>query len=172
MWAFLKELIQALFARPAYDVPPAQQPMNQEPTTTPPVAPAVKTFLPSLTDLMTAMRDFEGSPGDLNYQNNNPLNCRCSPVGYAPIYGNVLCVETKSGKFSKFPTYALGWLYAKNLLTQRIERHPEWTLLDLIGDPTEGWAPASDNNVPLAYARFIARRCKVDVNYKIMNFIA
>lgn len=143
----------------------ASQTPPQGPTSHLPPQPAA---LPTLNDLMLAMRDFEGAPGDLNYRNNNPLNCRCSRVGYAKIYGAVQCVNN----FARFPSLELGWLYAKNLLTQKIEKHPDWTILQLIGDKHEGWAPAEDNNDPKRYAKFLADRCGVDIDYPIKKFIA
>ena len=33
-----------------------------------------------------AIRDYEGVPGDRNYRNNNPGNCRYSSVGYLAKY--------------------------------------------------------------------------------------
>jgi hypothetical protein len=63
-----------------------------------------------LVQFCTGIRDFEGMPGDLNYHNNNPGNCRCSRVGYLPIYGHVKCVNG----FAVFKDYETGWRYLQN----------------------------------------------------------
>lgn len=143
----------------------------------PPMPPATPPEIPQdppaivqevhLDSLMFWMREFEGKPGDLNYKNNNPLNCRCSSVGYMPVYGNVKCVNN----FAVFPNYELGWLYAKNLLKQKIAKHPTWTLTDLISDEHDGWAPPSDYNPSTRYVQFLAKYLQVDVSYPIKNLI-
>ncbi len=115
---------------------------------------------PSPTSMLdvfcTGIRDFEGSPGDLNYQNNNPGNCRCSPTGYLPKYGNVICVND----FAKFPTYALGWEYLRNLVLYRVKAHSQWTFLDFF----MVYSPPADNNPTEQYAEFVAKRCGVPVS--------
>lgn len=108
--------------------------------------------------LFNAMKDFEGGPNDLNHKNNNPLNCRCSSVGYLPKYGNVKCVN----RFAVFPTWELGCEYGKALILTKARRHPEWNLVNFIGHPTEGWAPASDNNPVNSYVNYIAKRMGVN----------
>lgn len=113
-----------------------------------------------LATFCTAIRDFEGKPGDLSYLNNNPGNCRCSPVGYLPKYGHVLCV----GGFAKFPSYELGWEYLQNLVFHRAVLHPNWTILDFFADPKLGYAPPSDKNPSAQYAAFVAARCGVPVS--------
>ncbi len=121
-----------------------------------------------LTTICTAIRDFEGKPGDLSYQNNNPGNCRCSPVGYLPKYGNVTCVETASGKFAHFPTYELGWEYLQNLIHFLAVAHPTWTILDLMNH----YAPPADNNPTFSYANFVATRCGVPVTTTLAQLFA
>ena len=111
-----------------------------------------------LTLLFNAMKDFEGGPNDLNHKNNNPLNCRCSSVGYLPKYGNVKCVN----RFAVFPTWEIGCEYGRNLILHKARKHPEWNLINFIGHPTEGWAPASDNNPVTAYANYIGKRMGVN----------
>lgn len=111
-----------------------------------------------LTLLFEAMKDFEGKPGYLNYKNNNPLNCRCSSQGYLPKYGDVKCVN----RFAVFPTWEIGCEYGKNLILHKAKKHPEWNLVNFIGHPTEGWAPASDNNPVTAYATYISKRMGVN----------
>jgi hypothetical protein len=104
----------------------------------------------------TAIRDFEGKPGDMNYRNNNPGNFRCSPVGYLAKYGNVKCVNG----FARFPSYELGWLYLKESVKQRAKKHPNWTIRDFF----HNYAPPSDNNPTEAYARNVAKKCGVLVD--------
>ena len=111
-----------------------------------------------LTLIFESMRDFEGKPGDHNYRANNPLNCRCSRVGYLPKYGDVKCVNN----FAVFPTWELGCEYGRNLILTKARRHPDWNLVNFIGDPVEGWAPASDNNPVQSYASFIGKRMGVN----------
>lgn len=106
-----------------------------------------------------AIRDFEGKPGDRSYLNNSPGDMRCSPIGYLPKYGNVICNDG----FAKFPTWDLGWEYLQNLVFHRAELHPDWTILDFFADPKLGYAPVSDNNPSAKYAAFVAARCGVPV---------
>jgi hypothetical protein len=135
-----------------------------------PVEPVVteSTPKPTLIQMCAAIRDFEGGPGDASYRNNNPGNCRYNPSGYLPMYGNV---RRSAAGFAIFPTYALGWLYLTNLAKYKIKKHPNWTILDFIGHPTDGWAPAADNNPVTEYAAFIARRLGVDTNYMVKNLV-
>ncbi len=127
------------------------------PVTTPPPAPVVVTTpFPEptapksrLTDFCLLIRDYEGKPGDLNYQNNNPGNCVYSSVGYNPKYGNV----KKRGRFAVFPTYELGWLYLNNLVKQKATQHPNWTIYDYFA---LFHAPKSDGNDPVKYSRYVA----------------
>lgn len=120
---------------------------------------------PMLDTFCTAIRDFEGVPGDLNYTNNNPGNCRCSSVGYLAKYGNVLCVDTPSGKFAKFPTYELGWEYLQNTVLSWTNLHPTWTILDFFAH----YAPASDKNPTTAYAKNVAVKCDVPVETTLQD---
>lgn len=112
----------------------------------------------------TAIQNFEGAPGDLNYLNNNPGNCRCSPVGYLAKYGRVQCING----FAKFPTFALGWEYLQNLVLHRAELHPSWTILDFF----ENYAPPSDNNPTSAYAENIAAHCGVPVSTTLSSLFS
>jgi hypothetical protein len=173
--SYLRMWAVSLFSQPATTAPQAQN-ATPAPITTPtlqtmPPAPNPTPQSPTAPDLLTtfceAIRDYEGSPGDLNYQNNNPGNCRCSPVGYAAEYGNVLCVETASGKFAKFPTYALGWLYLKNLVDGRIKANPSWTFFDFF----RVYSPRADSNDPSAYAEFVAKRCDLPATARLIAFI-
>ena len=123
--------------------------------------PAITT---TLDKFCLAIRDNEGAPGDANYLNNNPGNCRFNADGYLPKYGHV--TESPAG-FAIFPSYAIGWMYLETMVTHRIEAHPNWTYLQFFED----YAPSSDKNNPLAYAVFVAKRVGVDVNTLIKTIL-
>ena len=118
-----------------------------------------------LTQFCTAIRDYEGKPGDLNYQLNNPGDCRPSPDGYLAKYGRVEIIDTDTdprypyhkGKFAKFPTPALGWEYLRNMVHEMAANHPTWTIEDFFAH----YSPTSDGNAPRAYAQSVASRCGV-----------
>ena len=135
------------------------------PTATKPVEAPAAPSEPMLDTFCKAIRDFEGVPGDLNYRNCNPGNCRCSPVGYLPKYGNVKC---SPGGFAIFPTYELGWEYLQALVHHRAELHPEWTVLDFF----KVYAPAGDNNPTEKYAKYVAARCGVIPTTKLKDLFA
>lgn len=115
-----------------------------------------------LDDFCLAIRDYEGQPGDLNYRNNNPGNCRCSKIGYRDIYGDVKCVN----RFAVFPTYEQGYLYLKNFVSSKINANPKWTTLDYI---SKVHAPAEDNNNPKKYAEYICKRLDIPMNTKLKD---
>lgn len=103
-----------------------------------------------LDTFCAAIAQFEGA----NPANNNPGNCRCSPVGYASIYGHVTC---NPHGFAVFPTKELGHLYLENLVHHRAVLHPTWTIYNFFNN----YAPSSDNNSPNHYAEWVAARCGV-----------
>lgn len=108
-----------------------------------------------LNTLILAMRKHEGwFPGSRSQRNNNPLNCRYSSVGYHSMYGTV---KRDPDNFAIFSSYELGHLYAKNLILQKAKKHPDWNLIQFIGDEREGWAPASDNNDVRRYSEVLAQ---------------
>lgn len=158
---FFVELLQALFTKGfIVKMDPTQEDMPSTDnivvaTVMPPEVPKQPPTgsNPMLTTFCTAIRDYEGSPGNLNYKNNNPGNTRCSAVGYLPKYGHVTCVNN----FAVFESYDLGWEYLQNLVIYRAELHPDWT----IGDFFRNYAPSGDNNNPSKYAEFVATRCGV-----------
>lgn len=137
---------------------------NKKPVVTPVVLPISIDTMQKLYVFCGAIRDYEGGPGDANYLNNNPGNCRYNPDGYLPKYEPV--TESPAG-FAVFPNYVTGWNYLEAMITGRIHAHPNWTLLQFM----ENYAPSSDDNNPTLYAQFIARRLGVDINYQIKNIL-
>jgi hypothetical protein len=124
----------------------------------------------TLTQICTAMRDFEGSPHnpktgqpDPNYRNNNPLNCKFYYGGYLPIYEPV---KISRAGFAIFKDYATGWLYGFNEIKNKITHHPTWTLLDMISDH----APSSEND-PAHYTEIVAKEVGVDIHYPVKNIM-
>lgn len=103
-----------------------------------------------LTIFCNGIAQMEGA----NPKNNNEGNCRCSPVGYAPMYGNVKC---NPNNFAVFPTKALGRTYLENLVHHRAVMHPNWTFYDFFSN----YAPSSDGNDPNHYAKWMANYCGV-----------
>lgn len=167
---------------------PQTDPMPEPLPPTPPVSPPVPPTVPIapqtvpileplhlLLRLCEAIRDYEGKPGALNYQLNNPGDCRPSPVGYLPKYGHVEIIDTNTdprypyhkGKFAKFPTYALGWEYLQNMVHVMAVNHPTWNLLDFFGH----FAPSSDKNDPNKYAAWVADKLDVDVHITLQALL-
>lgn len=142
---------------PETPVSPPETPKPSNPIPMPPKKDMLAIFC-------TAIRDFEGKPGDLNYKNNNPGNFRCSPVGYLPKYGNVRCVN----RFAVFPSYELGWEYLEASVMHWAALHPTWTIVDFFTH----YAPPSDNNPTLTYAANIAAKCGVPVSTRLKDLFA
>jgi hypothetical protein len=117
-----------------------------------------------LTRFCTAIMNFEGGPGDPNHVNNNPGDFRCSPVGYLPKYGHVLC----RNNFAVFPTFELGWEYLLASVHYRAVAHPNWTILDFFMN----YAPPSDNNPTAKYAATVAKACGVSVSTTLAELFA
>jgi hypothetical protein len=171
--AFVLELIQWIKSqKPQGDISPVEPPIKLELPKVPvlPQTPSISQNKPlqtvsatRLETFCTAIRDFEGQPGSLNYKNNNPGNVRCSPVGYLPKYGKVRCVNN----FAVFETFDLGWEYLKNMVTSQVKRNPERTFLEYFTN----YAPSSDGNFPQNYAKFVANRCGVTVNNKVSEYL-
>ena len=128
----------------------------------------------ALDKFCLSIRDYEGAPGDANYLNNNPGDCRYNSDGYLVKYEPV--TESHAG-FAVFPSYDIGWMYLENMISQRIENHPNWTILDFFqgvlvnGEYAGGYAPSADKNNPFAYAVFVAKRVGVDVNTLIKTIL-
>lgn len=156
----LKYFIGTLFSRPE-DI--KQNSMNQEPTPPVVVQPA-SVVKKRLEDFCTAIRDYEGAPGDRNYRNNNPGNCRFSSVGYASVYGEV---KRDKDNFAIFRDYATGWLYLRNLVLSKVAKNPTQTIAQFMSV----YAPTGDNNDPALYAVFIARRLGVKTDFLMRNIV-
>ncbi len=122
-----------------------------------------------------AIRDYEGGPGSLNYQLNNPGNFRPSPAGYKAKYGNVRVIDTDTnpsylyhkGKFACFPTYELGFEYLENHIRNKARQNPNWRLLEFF----ETYSPTGDNNNPIHYAIFVARRMGVSTSFVMGDLV-
>ena len=108
-----------------------------------------------------AITQMEGA----NPANNNPGNCRCSPVGYLPMYGHVTC---NPHNFAVFPTLALGRLYLENMVHFKAHNHPTWTIYDFFAV----YAPSSDQNDPKHYAEFVAKHCGVIPSTQLKDLFA
>lgn len=117
----------------------------------------------SHTDPLKTFCDSIAAMEGANPANNNEGNTRCSPVGYAPMYGKVIC---NKNNFAVFPTKALGRMYLENLVHFRVIKHPTWTFLDFFND----YAPAADSNDPNNYAHFVATRCGCAVDKCISDY--
>lgn len=125
-----------------------------------------------LDSFCQAIRDYEGAPGDRNYRNNNPGNCRYSAYGYLPIYGKV---GKDSDGFAVFKDYPTGWLYLENFIKSKVHDFPNITFYQFFeGVPGvwPGYAPASDNNVPSKYAEYVAKICQVSPTSAISQLTA
>jgi hypothetical protein len=138
---------------PILPEPSNPPPMPKKPVYEPPSAPQTM-----LERFCHAIAQYEGA----NPANNNPGNCRCSPVGYLPKYGHVTC---NPHNFAVFPTYELGWEYLTQLVYHRALAHPKWTILDFFSN----YAPTSDGNAPAPYADFVAKACGVDVHKRLAD---
>lgn len=124
---------------------PIAPPVSAETPATAPITPKVL-----LSTFCAGIAQFEGA----NPANKNPGNCRCSPVGYLPKYGRVLC---NPKGFAVFPTITLGTLYLNELVHHRLVLHPTWNFYDFFSN----YAPSTDGNNPKHYAEWIANYCKV-----------
>ena len=111
-----------------------------------------------------AIKDYEGGPNDANHKNNNPGNARFNKGGYLPKYGTVR--RSPSG-FAIFPTWAQGWAYLEAMVSQMAKKHPTWTFVDFFSH----YAPTEDDNEPIAYAKFVAKRCGVVVDKTVASYL-
>lgn len=162
---FLLEALRRLNMPPEAPKTPPTDELPSKPIPDPPM-PETPQNKATLENLCLAIRDFEGKPGDANYRNNNPGNCRYNEGGYLPIYGPV---RRSPNGFAIFPTYEQGWLYLQNFLKSILKKYPNLTLEEFIGGKGRwgGYSPASDGNPVNEYATFLANRLGVDTSYKI-----
>lgn len=98
---------------------------------------------------------------------NNPLNLRPLPKGAWPGQTGV------AGGFASFDSPQSGWTAGEQNLLAKINEHGAKSLADIIGNPTYGWAPASDNNNPTAYAARVAKEVGVapgdDISRRVLT---
>lgn len=147
-------------------MPPIEPKPPVESTPVSPMAPTPPAPAhPLLQQFCLAIRDYEGAPGDRNYKNNNPGNCRYSSVGYLPLYGHV---GKDKDNFAIFRDYATGWLYLNNLIKSKVQENPHQSILTFM----ESYAPTGDGNNPKLYATFIAKRLGVDITYPMVKIVA
>lgn len=167
-FAWIDATVYKLFAY--FKKTPTISPMEPEETVQPVAQNITAPIPPSQSKLdifCQALTNYEGVPGDLNYQLNNPGDCRPSPVGYLPKYEPVVIINTDTnpeypynkGSFAKFPSWAIGWEYLQNLVLNWATLHPEWTFLQFFSN----YSPSTDGNAPTAYAAAIAKECGVTV---------
>lgn len=123
----------------------------------------------TLDEMCAAIRDYEGSPGDRNYRNNNPGNCRYSAVGYASMYGTV---NRDADGFAIFKDYATGMLYLHNFIKAKAAEFPAFTLVIFFAGVKNlwpGYSPSDDGNDPVNYAAFVAKRMNVGTDFQLKN---
>src|SRR5262249_27336608 len=95
--------------------------------------------------------------GTLAWRNNNPGNIRNGP--FADGHG---AYKGKSNKnFAIFPTEAAGFAAIKALL--KTSKYSGKTIIDAMKD----YAPANDNNDPVAYANTVRKLTGLDLNRKV-----
>lgn len=98
-----------------------------------------------------AIIQYEGA----NPANNNPFNDKYYFGGYLSKYG---IVKESVGGFAIFETLELGTEYGTTIITQMIDKHPEWNFYDFFGV----YAPTKDKNNPVRYAQTIAAEVGVE----------
>lgn len=89
-------------------------------------------------------------------------------------WNNPGAIRGLDGRFLKFQTYDEGWRclldYLKRAATGKHNAYPnggETTLLEF----QKIYSPSYDNNDPLKYAQFVAKRLQVDTSEKIKNLV-
>lgn len=159
IWQILQYLAELIGLLPKESLVVA--PILEQPESPVPAEP-VKSK-PMLDIFCSAIRDYEGKPGDRNYRNNNPGNVKFSSVGYLIKYEPVK--KDKEG-FAIFKDYETGWLYLQNLVRSKIAKNPQRTIREFFYE----YAPPSENE-PELYAKFVAKRCGVNVDFIIKNLL-
>ncbi|WUR10963.1 TIGR02594 family protein [[Empedobacter] haloabium] len=112
--------------------------------------------------------------GTIAWRFNNPGNLR--PAGEKLIMGAIGIGQTKgNGAFLIFKSYEEGRLQKKKLLRRKYNDRTIYTMLTGIPDPKRpgkmmmGYAPASDNNDPLAYANAISKHTGLPITTKLSD---
>jgi hypothetical protein len=162
---FIKQVL-ALF-KEGPEQAPAPPISSSEAPVVPPAPPTPASPKQSkLEAFCLAIRTHEGwFAGSRSQKNNNPGNCRYSSVGYLDIYKPV---RKDAQGFAIFKDYATGWLYLQNLIREKIKAHPQWTLLQFFNN----YAPAEDQNDPIAYAAAVGKQLGVDYKtFVISNLV-
>ena len=133
---------------------------------------------PTITDFCAGLKEYEGwilpggkdwsgkvyPKGSRAYQNCSPGNVRYSPVGYLPKYLPVL--KDKDG-FAKFKDVTTGELYLNEMVKAKIRKNPNQTILQFM----EIYAPREDENDPVAYSNFLAKKLGVDNSYRMGDLV-
>ena len=142
-----------------------------ESTPIPPTKATIANFCLGLREyegwILPSGKDWSGKvypTGSQSYRNNNPGNVRFYSGGYLPKY---LPVLKSKNNFAIFKDYATGWLYLTEMVKAKIRTRPNQTLLQFM----EVYAPYSDDNNPLEYATFLAKRLGVDISTKMSTLV-
>ena len=124
---------------------------------------------PLITEWAKAIEKFEGYyEGSRSYRNCNPGNLKYTLFGR-----DVLAMIGKDDKgFGIFSTYDAGFrALCKFLIMAKEDKlrsyRPDMTLYDFFST----YAPSNDDNDPLNYAKIIAKKLDVPVNYKIKDIV-
>lgn len=146
------------------------QPVDQ------PVIQPVKTKMPTIKDFALAIQHHEGyfKPGEngypdgsLSYRNANPGNLR--PTKYVIDYLGALGEGV--GGFARFSSYEKGFeglcMFIKNCQNNMVRGYHDATIKSFF----ERYAPSEDNNNPLAYAKAVAKRLGVSIDFKIKDLV-
>lgn len=107
-------------------------------------------------------------PGSKSFRNNNPGNFRWTKF----VQDSLGATGKDSSSFATFPTYQAGFnalkLFLTMAATNRLRSYRgDMTLLDF----TKVYAPSEDNNNPLVYSNFVAKRLGVTINTRIKDLV-
>jgi len=115
--------------------------------------------------LCEAIKTHEGYfKGSRSWRNNNPGNLR--------FVGQKLAIGQDKDNFCIFVTYDDGYQTLKEMLVNACTGksavyNPNMTLLQFF----QKYAPASDNNIPTVYAKFVADKLSVSTQIKIKELL-
>jgi hypothetical protein len=104
--------------------------------------------------------------GSRSYRNCNPGNLKY-------VNNMYLTIGQDSGGFAIFPDYKTGFLALKNkiykaCIGESTIYSPDDTILSFF----QKYAPTYDGNYPEKYAKFVANKLGVNINFQIKNLIA